>query len=219
MPDKTKATLVKELAAANRRATKAEKAVAKAEEEAEEGVAAATAKIAELESIIGGGSHNSDGHVCPRTSKALNFDDDVYATEKRLRSERDDWRWFSGGRHGMRGSNELIPKASAPNASVPQASAPSTPVKSETLLRQERNAARKASGGNPGDRGPNGSNPGQGLSTSARLIAETAAWLKSVGAKIQSVEAAQPATAAPQQASQTLSVKPGQKITFSIEVV
>lgn len=186
MPDKTKATLVKELAAANRRATKAEKAVEKASEEAEEGVAAATAKIAELEAIISGG-HNADGHVCPRTGKALGRDADVYATETRLRAERNDWRSFSGGVPGQRGSNELSPKAQS-FVKATQANTGSTPVKSETKLREERNAARKAAGGNHGERGPNGTTPGQGLSTSQRLVAETAAWL-SVGAKATSAAA------------------------------
>lgn len=178
MPDKTKATLVKELAAANRRAAKAEKAVAKAEEEAEEGVEAATSKIAELEAIISGGSHNSDGHVCPRTSKALGRDEDVYATEKRLRAERNDWRSFSGGVPGQRGSNELSPQATA--KAVPQASGSSPSVKSESLLREERNAARKAAGGHSGQRGPLGATPGVGLTTAGRLAAERDAWL-SVG--------------------------------------
>lgn len=178
MPDKTKATLVKELAEANRRAKKAEKAVAKAEEEAEEGVAAATAKIAELEATISGRSHNSDGHVCPRTGAALGRDADVYATEARLRAERNDWRSFSGGVAGMRGSSELAPKATP--SSVPKATIPplntSGMVKSESLLRQERDAARKAAGGHAGQRGPNNTKPGSGLSTSARLLAETEAW-------------------------------------------
>lgn len=177
MPDKTKATLVKELAEANRRAKKAEKAVAKAEEEAEEGVAAATAKIAELEATISGRSHNSDGHVCPRTGAALGRDADVYATEKRLRAERNDWRSFSGGVAGMRGSSELAPKAtpSVPKATISSLNT-SGMVKSESLLRQERNAARKAAGGHAGQRGPNNTKPGSGLSTSARLLAETEAW-------------------------------------------
>lgn len=174
MPDKTKATLVKELAEANRRAKKAKKAVAKAEEEAEEGVAAATAKIAELEATISGRSHNSDGHVCPRTGAALGRDADVYATEKRLRAERNDWRSFSGGVAGMRGSSELAPKAtpSTPKATIPPLNT-SGMVKS---LRRERDAARRAAGGHAGQRGPNNTEPGSGLSTSARLLAEKEAW-------------------------------------------
>ncbi len=128
MPDKTKAVLVKELAAANRRATKAEKNLAKASEEAEEGVAAATARIEKLEAIIS--SHNSGDHVCPRTGQSLPRDTDVYSTEKRLRAERNDWRSFSGGVPGMRGSNELKPKATA---KAPEPNALAKPVSGDII--------------------------------------------------------------------------------------
>lgn len=201
MPDKTKAVLVKELAAANRRASKAEKAASEAEKalaaaqaEAEEGVASAQAVIADLKAKLEG------HHVCPRTSMALTTDSGVYATEKRLRAERDDWRSFSGGSHGMRGTKDLpSQKLVAPTAFASE----------ETIasVRAERNNARTLAGGVPGQRGPNGTDPGKGLDTLNRLRAERDAWL---------AVTAQPET--PQQSGEhTLTVKAGTKVTIIVE--